>query len=663
MNHTIRWLAAVLALTALPTGAAPAPPGVDAAFDGLEHEYVVYFLGRFPVVATYLGGSAFDPALAHVDGRLRDHSAAALAAEDARLAAFRSRFEAFDPASLPARQRIDRGVVLAQVDFLIHQHQVLRHQQRSIDSYVDEPFRGVDWQLQGMTPGRNGTLGTPQEWRELVARVRAIPAYMAVARQQLEAGIAAGNYPDWRESRHFGIEASEADASYFARTLPDMARTSLDASAPQDILAGLDDACEAAARAYAGLRDFIAGTFFEAPDGHPGPVARAAFRGDHFALGEQAYDWALRNNLRLGTTASVLYDHALPLVDATRQAMAALAQQIALAHHWRVPKGTAGVQAVLEQLGKDGPASDAQMLAGYRETGVRLVEYARRTDLFDVPADYQLDVLFTPPSLRASIDGAAYYPAPPFKSTGVGRFYVNPTGDDPEQLRQLHNVAARADLAAHEGFPGHDWHYKTMALHREVISPVRWLTPGAVEDSSSMWEDSLASEGWALYAEGLLAEPQGSTPGFYTPEERLYQLQGLLYRNLRVRLDTGLHTGRLSFEDAVTSYSEVVDFLPGSCRGADSQRTAAKRASCEVARSAIGRYARWPTQAITYRLGKDQILELRAKAQARLGHRFSLRRFHEQFMQQGTIPANYFSDELLRVLDEQSPADAQPATR
>ena len=664
MKRTILWLAAVLSVSALATGAAPAASGDDAAFDGLEHEYVVYFLGRFPVVATYLGGSAFDPALAHVDGQLRDHSAAALAAEDAQLAAFRSRFEAFDPASLPARQRIDRGVVLAQVDFLLHQHQVLRHQQRAIDSYVDEPFRGIDWQLQGMTPGASGTLGTAQEWQDLLARVRAIPRYMAVARQQLEAGIAAGNYPDWRMLRHFGIEASEADASFFAHALPDLARASLDARARQDILPGLDDACGAAARAYAGLRDFVASTFFEAPVGNAAPVAKAAFRVDHYALGEEAYDWALRNNLRLGgTTAAALYAHAMPLVDATRQAMVALAQQIALAHHWRVPAGAAGARAVLERLGQDGPASDAQMLAGYRDTGVRLVEYARRTGLFDVPADYQLDVMFTPPSLRASIDGAAYYPAPPFKGTGVGRFYVNPTGDDPAQLRQLHNVAARADLAAHEGFPGHDWHYKTMALHREAISPVRWLTPGAVEDSSSMWEDSLATEGWALYSEGLLAEPQGSSPGFYTPEERLYQLQGLLYRNLRVRLDTGLHTGRLSFEDAVTSYSELVDFLPGSCRGADSQRTAAKRASCEGARSAIERYARWPTQAITYRLGKDQILELRAKAQARLGPRFSLKQFHVEFMQQGTVPANYFADELLRVLDAQASADGPPAPR
>jgi uncharacterized protein (DUF885 family) len=100
---------------------------------------------------------------------------------------------------------------------------------------------------------------------------------------------------------------------------------------------------------------------------------------------------------------------------------------------------------------------------------------------------------------------------------------------------QSNNRAALADLSAHEGFPGHDWNYKVMTQYRDKISGVRWLTPGAVEDSSSMWEDSMAAEGWGLYAEALMAESQPGAPqGAYTPEERLYQLQGKLYRDLRV---------------------------------------------------------------------------------------------------------------------------------
>ena len=62
------------------------------------------------------------------------------------------------------------------------------------------------------------------------------------------------------------------------------------------------------------------------------------------------------------------------------------------------------------------------------------------------------------------------------------------------------------------------------------------------------------------------------------------------------------------------------------------------------------RYSRWPTQAITYRLGKEQILSLRKRAQQILGARYSPQRFHLEFMKQGTIPAGYFGDELLREL-------------
>ena len=122
-----------------------------------------------------------------------------------------------------------------------------------------------------------------------------------------------------------------------------------------------------------------------------------------------------------------------------------------------------------------------------------------------------------------------------------------------------------------------------------------------------------------------MAEPQPAAPdGFYTPEEHLYQLQGKLYRDLRVRIDTGIHTGRMKFDDAVTLFSEVVDFLPGSC--ADAEGAAAERPSARAAirrERAIFRYSKWPTQAITYRLGKDQIFALRERGAEKLGDQFS----------------------------------------
>ena len=634
----------------------PSGPTGDAAFGALEHEYVVYFLQRFPVVATYLGGASFDNELAAIDGKLRDYSPGGIKDEDSKLTDFKQRFTALEDNTLSARRRIDKSVALAQIEFLLRQHGTRRYQERSLDSYMDEPFRGVDWQLQGMTPTGDKTYGTADEWQHVIERVSAIPTYLTVAKDQLNAGIAAKNTPDWRMLMLSGLGSSAADAEYFAKTLPDLAMQDITGDKRDALLADLRTASQAAADAYSGFRDYIAATFFDDVKKEDASALKSAFRADHFVFGADEYNWALRNNLRLTDTADQLYEASWPIVEKTRDDMVALAKQIAADRKVAIAAdGHDAVAKVFDKLSSNAPKTDAQMLQNYVQIGRKLVEYARGSGLFVVPDDYKLDVTITPPPLRSGIDGAAYYPAPPFKSTGVGRFYVTPTGDNVEELKQQHNAYAIADLAAHEGFPGHDWHYKVMAQYRDLISPVRWLTPGAVEDSSSMWEDSMAAEGWALYAEGLIAEPQPNAPmGFYSAEERLYQLRGLLYRNLRVRLDTGLHTGKLGFDDAVTLFSEVVDFLPGSCSDAKAAKQPAKRASCKSARAAVNRYSRWPTQAITYRIGKDQILVLRERAKRELGDKFSEQRFHLEFMKQGTIAAGYFGDELIDKLKRQN---------
>ena len=178
---------------------------------------------------------------------------------------------------------------------------------------------------------------------------------------------------------------------------------------------------------------------------------------------------------------------------------------------------------------------------------------------------------------------------------------------------------------------------------------MRWLTPGAVEDSSSMWEDSMAAEGWGLYSEALMAEPQPGAPnGFYTPEERLYQLQGKLYRDLRVRIDTGIHTGRMSLRRCGR---RCFRRSSTSCRARAATRSAlkneAKRASCETAERAIFRYSKWPTQAITYRLGKDEIYALREEAAKRLGDQFSTEAVPPAVHAAGNDSERYFRDELI----------------
>jgi uncharacterized protein (DUF885 family) len=630
----------------------------DQAFKAIHDKYVVEFLRRNPSVNTYLGGAGLDPSLKETDGRLRDHSAAALETEDRWLADTQKAFQSVDPQTLTPARRIDRDVALAQIAFLLHQHQTRHYQERSLDTYTVEPFRSVDFYVQGMTQTGANTYGTPEEWALVVKRLQDFPRYMKTAQENLSAGVKSGNTPDWRMLLRDGLDTCDADAKYYEKDFPDLFTKDI-ADGPQreDLLKQLADASKGAAQAYRDLRAFIMQTFFN--DVPMGDVVNSGFiknefASNHYAMGEDEYNWALKNNLHVDKTAAQLFDESWPVVQATHSEMVKLAREIGPKHKLNLPADDQqAVRAVMDELGKDYPKTDAEEVNWYKDAAVRLVDYARKTGIFDVPGDYKLDVVETPPPLRASIDGAAYYPAPPFKQSGVGRFYVTTSGTNDQAQLKENNRAALADLSAHEGFPGHDWHYKVMTEHRDQIAWVRWLTPGAVEDSSAMWEDSVAAEGWAHYAEALMAEAQSGAPeGFYTPEERLYQLQGQLYRDLRVRIDTGLHTGRLSFDDAVDLFSQIVDFQPGKCSGSDLFLSDAKRASCKTAQAAIFRYSKWPTQAITYHLGKAQIYALRSEAARLLGDKFSAKEFHLLFMRQGTIPSGYFHDELLSELQK-----------
>ncbi|HXW96630.1 MAG TPA: DUF885 domain-containing protein, partial [Gemmatimonadales bacterium] len=480
--------------------------------------------------------------------------------------------------------------------------------------------------------------GTEEEWRLVIERVRAIPEYLDVAKANLQSGKKSGNLPDHRMIEKDGVNGAKANADYFRKTLPDTARGFLgNRPFAAQTLADLTAASRLAADQWEAFAGFLLSTY-DAND-----------LTDHFALGEAEYAWRLKNCLRVDRNLEDLYAYGAEQVAHFESQLFEVAEAVARDAGLTLPFGSeaerrASARAVMQNLSKDSPKNDDELFQWYREAGERAVEYGREQKLFEVPADYRLEVTPTPPVLRSTID-AAYYPAPPFKKTGVGRFYLSPTGNDPAALK-LNNRASVADTAVHEGFPGHDWHYKYMTQHATEISNIRWLTPGAVEDSSAMWEDSLATEGWALYAEELMAEPvPGKAYGFYTAAERLYELQGQLLRAVRVRVDIGIHTKRMGFDEAVDYFTEHVSFYPGARAASPKDPTA--RAITDGAERALYRYSKWPTQAITYNLGKSAILELRDALRQKQGAQFSPRAFHERLMRMGTIPAGYYREWFL----------------
>ncbi len=124
------------------------------------------------------------------------------------------------------------------------------------------------------------------------------------------------------------------------------------------------------------------------------------------------------------------------------------------------------------------------------------------------------------------------------------------------------------------------------------------------------------SEGWALYAESL-----GYEMGFYKdPYQKFGNLSAEMLRACRLVVDSGIHAFGWTREQAI-------DYMLSNV-GETLESTTAE----------VDRYIVWPGQATAYKVGELKIKALRAKANAALGERFDLRRFHNVVIDGGSVP-------------------------
>lgn len=167
--------------------------------------------------------------------------------------------------------------------------------------------------------------------------------------------------------------------------------------------------------------------------------------------------------------------------------------------------------------------------------------------------------------------------------------------------RPLYNLPA---LTLHEGVPGHH-HQISLAQEKTDIPSFRQnLYPNAF------------GEGWGLYAEKL-----GVEMGIYkTPYENFGRLTYEMWRACRLVVDTGMHWKGWTREQAEACFYENSALAPHNIR------------------TEVERYISWPGQALAYKIGELKILELRKRAEDKLGDRFSLREFHDAVLIQGGVP-------------------------
>jgi uncharacterized protein (DUF885 family) len=325
-----------------------------------------------------------------------------------------------------------------------------------------------------------------------------------------------------------------------------------------------------------------------------------------FAVGKQLFDFLLAVHHQLPYQSTDLISIGRRLIKETQAEMKSVARKINRKKSW--PK-------IVDDLKKIHPDKN-ELLRFYKKEMIRARDFVKRKDLVTIPKGERLSVVETPAFQRHTIPYGAYLSPAPFEKQQKGFFWVTPVNEklspkQQEEQLQGHNSFGVVLTALHEAYPGH---HLQLVHSNKINSKVR-----------REFDTSLFAEGWALYCEELMYDK-----GFYTkPQTRLLQLKDQLWRACRVVIDASLHTGKMSFDQAVEMLVKVAKL----------EKT---NAIAEVKR-----YTYTPTQPMTYALGKIEILRLRDDFRGAKGKKFDLKQFHNQLLSYGTIPIQMVRQRML----------------
>jgi len=257
------------------------------------------------------------------------------------------------------------------------------------------------------------------------------------------------------------------------------------------------------------------------------------------------------------------------------------------------------------QLFDDTDAGRAALIASLN-AGVRQMQ-AKLPQAFTNPPNAPLEIRRVVPEIQ---DGApnGYYFRAPLDGSRAAIYWIN--------LKSVKDWPKYTlpSLTYHEGVPGH--HLQISTAQRAPTHTLRKI---------AFFNAYL--EGWALYAEQLADE----LGGYASPVERAGYLQSFLFRAARLVVDTGIHTKRWTHDQATRYMVDTVGFAPGR-----SQRE-------------IERYCVSPGQACSYKIGHAAWLRAREKARSIAGARFDLKHFHD-VLEAGAMPLSM----LERIVEERA---------
>ena len=229
---------------------------------------------------------------------------------------------------------------------------------------------------------------------------------------------------------------------------------------------------------------------------------------------------------------------------------------------------------------------------------------------FDIPEPLRrLECLIAPTNT-----GGIYYTGPSEDFSRPGRMWWSvPPGVDTFHTWQ------ETTTVFHEGVPGHHLQIGRAVLMSDRLN--RWRRLGCFVSGHG--------EGWALYAERLMAE----LGWLDDAGDRMGMLDAQRFRAARVVIDIGVHCELTAPDGTVWDAAKAADFL--------ARHTVQTE---EKLRFELDRYLGWPGQAPSYAVGQRIWQQLREEMTAR---GWPLKQFHSRALDLGGLPLDVLRSALI----------------
>ena len=552
----------------------------------IANDYVERYAALNPLSATSIGVPGYDDKMSDFSPK----------GADANADLNRQTIAALKAAEVEGdRDRIAQEAMLDDLQTGLDTHDAGEHL-RSL-RVLGSPFQGIRMVFDLMPRD------TEDDWRNIAARLALVPQGLGSYRQSLVEGARQSKVSSKRQATGCAQQAqvwtgAGGSASFFQGLLDayDASGVASDALR-RDIASG----AVAAADAYAEMGRFLTDEYMTDAIEQDGvgeeryALSSRAFNGTDMDFAE-TYDWGWEQLRWVESEMAKTAERILPCegVEAAKQLLETDPE--------RAIEGVDAFQNWMQEL-------QDTTIAELNGTHFDIPEPVQRIEAMIAPPGGALAMYYTSPSEDFSRPGRTWYP-----TGGRTRF----------------PLWGEASIAYHEGVPGH--HFE-----RGIA---KYLTSELSRFQTAMGGTSGYIEGWALYAERLMAEL-----GYLeNPDYYLGMLRAQALRSVRVIIDIGMH-----LELAIPADS---DYHPGEVwtpeLGLEFIRQRSHFPEDFVA-SEVDRYLGMPAQAISYKVGEREWLTAREDARRRKGGAFDLKEFHTRALNLGPMGLAQMRREMARV--------------